>query len=104
VDPYDIPNGYCPTKHAALSKTIATPGDLGSLGSAGMHLMACHESNKPGKEIPCVGWLVQQLGHGNNIALRLRVLGGQIDANVETVGPQHASLKDTLRRLTPKGK
>lgn len=95
VDPFDIPGGYCPIKHAALRKTIASPGDLGDVAGGTLHLMACHES-KPCKEIPCVGWLVHQLGPGNNILLRLQVSSGRIDANVKTVGPQHASLEDTL--------
>lgn len=32
TDPYDIPNGYCPDKHAKLSSTVAEPGDLRGLG------------------------------------------------------------------------
>lgn len=57
--------------------------------------MACHETGKGG-ELPCVGWLVQQLGVGNNIALRLLVAVGQIDGNVKTIGPQHERLEDTF--------
>jgi hypothetical protein len=96
VDPYDIPNGYSVDKHCGLKNTIARPGDLSGLFGP-MHLMACHES-KPGHEIVCVGWLANQLGPGNNIALRLRVATGVVDADVETVGPQHARLEDTLPR------
>jgi hypothetical protein len=43
-----------------------------------------------------VGWLAHQLGPGNNIALRLAVMAGRIDGNVETVGPQHERFEDTL--------
>ena len=57
--------------------------------------MACHETTG-GKELPCVGWLVHQLGPGNNIVLRLMAASGRIDANVKTVGPQHETLEDTL--------
>jgi hypothetical protein len=57
--------------------------------------MACHET-KAGKELPCVGWLVHQLGPGNNIGLRLAAMSGRIDANVKTVGPQHECFEDTL--------
>lgn len=89
TDPHDIPNGYCETKHAALSKTIAEPGMV-STGT--LHIMACHETHKT----PCVGWLVHQLNEGNNIGLRLAAMTGQVDANVVTVGEQHACLEDTL--------
>lgn len=92
VDPNDIPNGYCPNKHAALTKTIKSgPASIG--GS--LHLMACHET-KTGKELPCVGWLANQLGPGNNLGLRLAVIGGRIDADFELVGEQHERLEDTL--------
>ncbi len=97
VDPYDIPGGYCPDKHAALRNTIAAPGEL-RLG--GLRLMACHET-PPGAELPCVGWLLHQLGPGNNIALRLAVSAGRIDANVRMVGPQHPRFEDTLPGKVP---
>jgi Family of unknown function (DUF6283) len=94
VNPRDIPNGYCERKHAALGPaTIAEPGAL-NLG-ARLGIMACHES-PVGREVPCVGWLMHQLGPGNNIALRLAVHSGRIDADVETVGEQHETFEDTL--------
>lgn len=89
TDPHEIPNGYCEVKHANLASTIATPGEL-SLGA--LRIFACHET----ADTPCVGWLVNQLGEGNNIALRMAVIAGRIDANVRTVGPQHARFEDTL--------
>lgn len=92
VDPRDIPGEYCERKHAALSKTIATPGQL-SIGW--LKLMACHET-PVGKELPCVGWLMNQLTVGNNIGLRLAVLRGRVSANIETVGEQHERFEDTL--------
>lgn len=92
TDPRDIPDGYCEKKHRALDSTIATPG---ALTVGGLHMMACHET-KPGKELPCVGWLAHQLGEGNNIGLRLAVIQGRVDANVETVGEQHESLEATF--------
>ena len=94
VDPHDIPNGYCEGKHAALDSTIAAPASLAGLG-ADLHMMACHETPE-GVELPCVGWLHNQLGVGNNISLRLAAMSGQIDANVETVGEQHEQFEDTL--------
>lgn len=89
----EIPNGYDVERHRALASTIADPGriDLG-----GQHrLMACHETNV-GAEQPCVGWLAHQLGPGQNIALRLRVAKGQVDADFELVGEQHERFEDTL--------
>ena len=92
TNPHDIPNGYDVAQHRALKKTIATPGDIGAITSGKLHLMACHETH----DEPCVGWLVQQLGPGNNIALRYRVALGHLDADVETVGEQHERFEDTL--------
>lgn len=94
VDPHDIPNGYCEKKHAALSDTIAEPGSLRGLGG-GLRVMACHETGA-GAELPCVGWLANQLGPGNNLGLRLAAMTGRIDANFELVGEQHARFEDTL--------
>lgn len=59
TDPHDIPNGYCEVKHAALSCTIAEPGSMRDTGRA----MACHEAH----QAHCIGWLVHQIGVGNNI-------------------------------------
>ena len=93
VNPHDIPNGYCVNKHAALKSTIAEPGAYDP--DTQLHIMACHET-KPGKERPCVGWLANQLGPGNNIMLRLRAANGHIDANVKSVGEQHERFEDRL--------
>jgi hypothetical protein len=95
TNPHEIPGGYCEKKHRALTNTIAEPGDLREATLGTLRTMACHESDVE-KAIPCVGWLANQLGPGNNIGLRLRVLQGKIDANVETVGEQHRRLEDTL--------
>lgn len=93
VDPHDIPNGYSEKQHRELESTIAR----GTGVKPELRVMACHET-PPGKELPCVGWIVNQLGPGNNIGLRLRVVTGQFDANVETVGEQHERFEDTLPR------
>lgn len=98
VNPRDIPNGYCEVKHRALRSTIAEPGALDL--DQPMRAMACHETNALGGELPCVGWLVHQLGPGNNLPLRLRVIKGLVDGDVKTVGPQHSQFEDTL----PKGR
>lgn len=92
VDPHDIPDGYCETKHAALSGTIARGL---SIGLTDLRMMACHET-PVGKERPCVGWLHNQLGPGNNIALRLWAIRNLRNEKLELVGEQHATFEDTL--------
>lgn len=94
TNPHDIPGGYEVAKHGALSRTIAEPGNVSGVGRP-LRMMACHETTG-GCELPCVGWLVQQLGVGNNIGLRMAVITGRVDANVRAVGPQHERLEDTL--------
>lgn len=91
VNPFDIPNGYDVDKHKALKGTCR-----GGHG-ASLKIMACHES-PVGNEKPCVGWLVNQLGPGNNIGLRVAVIQKRISANVELDGPQHATFEATLPR------
>lgn len=103
TNPRDIPNGYCERAHAALSNTIAEPGSLASAGAPLLPLMACHDSPL-GQEVPCVGWLVHQLGEGNNLGLRWAVIQGRVDADVETVGAQHKSFEETLPRKAKNGK
>jgi hypothetical protein len=96
TNPREILNGYCELAHRDLKGTIAEPGRF----SAGaLRVMACHETDV-GDEIPCVGWLAHQLGHGNNIALRMAVMRHQIDADVELVGRQHPNFGATLPRKT----
>lgn len=62
----DIPN-YRETLHHKLRDTIRE--GVESLGGP-QRIMACHYS-RDGEEIPCAGWLANQLGPGNNIGLRL---------------------------------
>lgn len=62
--------------------------------SGPLHVMACHEA-KLNKEYPCVGWLVNQLGPGNNLLLRLQARDGRFN-KLQTVGPQHERFEDTL--------
>jgi len=105
VDPYDIPDGYCETKHRNLKKTIAEEGLLPSslADRSVLRVMACHESSV-GKEKPCVGWLHNQLGPGNNIALRFQALHDKSLFKYELVGEQHETFEDTLPRPTKKRK
>lgn len=93
TDPHEIPNGYCPTKHAALTGTIATGSAMEQIMSKEpLRIMACHETH----ELPCVGWLHNQRGEGNNINLRVAIADGRISGDVEVIGPQHSRFEDTL--------
>jgi len=93
TDPNRIPNGYSQKKHKALSRTIAEPGTLhrGNESSA----MACHESVASDKEPYCIGWLMHQLGPGNNLMLRLKMRNYDL-TRVSLDGEQHEEFKDTL--------
>jgi hypothetical protein len=92
VDPNDIPNGYCPTKHANLKDTIATEGDLSGLFGGTLKVMACHETH----DAHCIGWLMNQLGPGNNIALRFQMRNCENLSKARLVGKQHERFEDTL--------
>jgi hypothetical protein len=88
VDPHDIPNGYCETKHAGLVDTIADPGSLRMNGKA----MACHETD----DAHCVGWVAHQLGRGNNLGLRMQMMTCENIGKLRLVGEQHETFEDTL--------
>ena len=90
VDPLDIPDGYSPERHENLSCTIADPNQLQQTKA-----MACHES-PVGDEAHCIGWLMNQLGPGNNIALRMQVRNCTNIGKVKTIGEQHKTFEDTL--------
>lgn len=92
MDPHEIPNGYSEEKHCALESTIARPGDISDLLSGTMHVMACHEAH----EDHCIGWLVNQCGPGNNIALRMQMRNCENARDIKTVGEQHECFEDTL--------
>lgn len=87
--PYSIPDGYSVEKHKVC--TIAEPSRFTLSGQ--FLVMSCHEhSNEEG--VACVGWLANQLGPGNNIALRLAVIGKRFSLRLD--GPQHERFEDTL--------
>ncbi len=92
VDPQDIPNGYCETKHQSLEKTIADKEDPYSTLTGDLHIMACHESH----EAHCVGWLNNQLGAGNNIGLRIKMMDCDNVHLLKLDGQQHPTFADTL--------
>ena len=93
TNPHDIPDGYSVEKHRALAKTIARPGDLSALFSgAPQTAFACHET----EDAHCIGWLVNQVGRGNNIALRLQMMTCENRNEIQTFGEQHETFEDTL--------
>ena len=90
VDPHDIP-GYSVAKHQDLADTISEPGALPVPGAT-MRVMACHETD----DAHCVGWLHHQLGQGNNIALRMRMLSCANAGKLRLRGEQRTSFEATL--------
>ncbi len=93
VDPRTIPNGYDVEKHRALKATIADANDPGSsIGARALRVMACHETH----DAHCVGWLANQLGRGNNIALRIQMLQYENAKDIRTTGEQHERFENTL--------
>lgn len=89
TDPHEIPNGYSEEKHRALEKTIAKPSD-GFFGPSSV--MACHETH----DAHCIGWLVNQIGPGNNIGLRIRMMNCENAGKIRLRGEQHVRFEDTL--------
>ncbi|APE04173.1 hypothetical protein BM526_19585 (plasmid) [Alteromonas mediterranea] len=94
VNPHDIPNGYSIEKHKALSSTIVEPNDIeGQLRNTELKVMTCHETERS----HCVGWLYNQLGSGNNIALRIAMMSYENAGDIEVFGEQHKCFQETLR-------
>jgi hypothetical protein len=95
TNPYDIPDGYCEIMHKNLQNTIAKESDFG-FGKA-LNVMACHHSKDTNENAEhCVGWVNHQLGVGNNIALRIRMMSCENIQDLKTVGEQHERFEDTL--------
>jgi hypothetical protein len=88
VDPNDIPNGYDREKHKKLESTIAK----GLNFSCSIKAMACHETH----DSECLGWLMNQLGPGNNISLRLSMRSCENLRDVKLIGEQHKHFRDTI--------
>lgn len=88
IDPDALPGKYGHVRRDAVARASASGTRSLRTDTPGM---GCHVK-RPGPVLPCVGWLVQQLGPGNNIGLRMQVAAGLVDGNVETVGPQRATL------------
>jgi hypothetical protein len=93
VPDQDIPNGYSCDLHENLRGTIKSGPESISVDGT-HHVMACHYS-KPGEEFVCAGWLHNQLGVGNNLGMRLRVMSGAWPVP-DVDGEQHETFDDTL--------
>ena len=93
----DIPR-YSEALHRDLAKTIRS--GMETLLSPQRRVMACHYST-PGDEIPCAGWLSNQLGPGNNLGVRLAVATGKLPPPVID-GEQHGQFEDTFPKRRKK--
>lgn len=91
-DPHAIPRGYDVEKHKALAGTIADPADPLAGLRGPLRIFGCHDEH----EAPCVGWLNNQLGDGNNIALRLALRNCTNVNRLRLRGEQHPTFNDTL--------
>lgn len=95
TNPHDIPR-YCPKGHAvAVKKTIADKDSPMESYYKPTPAMACHHSDGNDK-MYCVGWLHNQIGVGNNIGLRMRMLNCENVRELKTVGKQHETFEETL--------
>lgn len=86
--------GYSRAQHESLRATIAEPGALPTPGP--VRVMSCHYSRE-GEDAVCVGWAVNQINEGNNLALRMVALRDTQFHHLETVGPQRERFEDTLK-------
>jgi len=58
---------------------------------------ACfHQVIIPDEPSHCVGWLMNQLGPGNNIGLRMRMMSCENAKKIRLRGEQHETFEDTL--------
>ena len=90
TDPRKIPRGYSEEKHRALESTIAD--DPAASIFKPTKSMACHAAH----DEFCIGWLVNQVGPGNNIGLRIHVRNCENFREIKLTGEQHETFKDTL--------
>ena len=88
TNPHEIPNGYDEKKHKALSCTIADPENPLEPTSN----MACHETGGA----HCIGWVHNQIGRGNNIGLRIKMMTCENIGKIKLLGDQHENFEDTL--------
>ncbi len=92
----DIPGGYSAQRHRDL---IACQADGFKGFGQPQRAMACHEF-PPGAEQACVGWVINQIGPGNNIGLRMRALRGDY-AGWEIDGEQYETVQEMCDSAPP---
>jgi hypothetical protein len=90
----DIP-WYDKKMHLELTSTIWNFTRDG-VKSPELRAMACHCSPEESPEM-CVGWLLNQVGVGNNLALRLHLRKYDL-SGVEVFGEQYETLSETIIR------
>lgn len=92
----NIPN-YERELHEKLDNTIASQDVFAQLSdrSCEKRVMACHYQQH-GEQRYCIGWLMNQIGPGNNIGMRLRMLDCQNSDEIELRGEQHENFEDTF--------
>jgi len=90
----DIPN-YDLELHKSLIETIAErDGNISKIGKP-VAIMVCHYSSGE-NQIPCVGWLNNQLGDGNNVQLRIYFGVNFPGDSIETIGEQKENFQQTF--------
>lgn len=89
TDPKDIPDGYDVKKHRDLARTISS----GIESFNNNHVMACHETG----DTHCIGWLVNQMGEGNNIGLRYQMISCSNAKHIKVFGEQHKTFEETIK-------
>ena len=95
----DVP-GYEPGLYDRMRATLRD--GLDSLAPGTRMSMACHHQ-VDGEELPCAGWIHNQLGVGNNLAVRINVGSGRLPVP-QVIGEQHEILPlyDSPRKRTVK--
>jgi Family of unknown function (DUF6283) len=95
TNPHDIPDGYTVERHRDLKQTIAEDpmtSLTAYLRGDALRIMACHEAH----ETHCIGWLVHQIGPGNNLGLRISMAFCDNAKAIRLRGPQHETFEATL--------
>lgn len=90
----DIP-GYDREKHRGLKKTISE-GSIDELFDPAKAAMQCHKHTDD-DPAHCIGWLMHQLGPGNNIAMRMQMITCTNRDKLKLDGEQHESFEDTIK-------